>query len=157
MSTLDIVHAYEKSPLGQFFISIDNVWVIIFQIVHVFSILTVLTAIIVLAFHALGLLPIGESNERLGKLFFKVTWIGVIGAIVSGSLLFLTSATHYFTNRAFPIKLILLVGAIVVQFVIFKRFFLRKPSYFLSTKVVAVLSVFLWFATGFAGRAIGFV
>ncbi len=157
MSALDYVHAYEHSPVGQFFISIPNGYVIAFQIVHVFSILSLLTAMIALTLRALGLFPISQSDAQFSRLFFRVAAVGLVLAILSGILLFLTSATHYFTNQAFPYKLILLALAAVTQFLIFKTLLRHPEQHQKWVKTFAVLSVVLWFATGFAGRAIGFV
>ncbi len=157
MSALDYVHAYEHSPLGQYFISIPNNYVIGFQIVHVFSILALLTAAIALTLRALGAFPLSVSNEQFSRLFFKIAGFGLVFAILSGILLFLTSATHYFTNQAFPYKLVLLALAAVTQFLIFRTLLKNPQQHQKLVKTFAVLSVVLWFATGFAGRAIGFV
>jgi len=157
MSALDYVHAYEHSALGQYFISIPNNFVIGFQIVHVFSILALLTAVIALALRALGAFPLSVSHEQFSRLFFKVSGFGLLFAILSGILLFLTSATHYFTNQAFPYKLILLALAAITQFLIFRTLVRTPEQHQGLVKTFAVLSVVLWFATGFAGRAIGFV
>ncbi len=157
MSALDYVHAYEHGPVGVFFSSIDNIWVIIFQIIHVFSILSILTAVIALTLRALGLFPISQSDAQFSRLFFRIAAVGLTFAVISGILLFLTSASHYFTNKAFPIKLILIAIAAVTQFLIFKSLLRHPEQHQKLVKTFALLSVVLWFATGFAGRAIGFV
>jgi hypothetical protein len=157
MSALDYVHAYEHSPLGQFFISIPNDYVIAFQIVHVFSILSLLTAVIALTLRTLGAFPLSVSDAQFSRLFFRIAGFGLLFAILSGILLFLTSATHYFTNQAFPVKLILIAVAAITQFLIFRTLVNKPEQQPKLVKTFAVLSVVLWFATGFAGRAIGFV
>jgi hypothetical protein len=64
---------------------------------------------------------------------------------------------HYFYNRAFDVKMLLLVGAVAVQCSLFRRVTARpvpRPS---AARWTAALSLLLWFAVAVAGRAIAFV
>ncbi len=188
MSVIDWVRAYEKSPVGEYISSLDTIWVIIFQIIHVFSILTLLTAVIVYALYVWGgiSLWVGARQEAQALtstelILLKAAQWGLVGAVVSGVALFLTSAVHYATNQAFPIKLILIALTVVLQFGFFRTWRVRasraghtelqvsqvgdgviswqlpKPRFAWSVRLWALGFVVLWFLVGFAGRAIGFV
>jgi|GEM_PF-6496967 len=191
MSVLDWVRAYEKSPVGEYISSLDTFWVIIFQIIHVFSILTLLTAVIVYALYVWGAISLWEGEREGGQaltstelILLKAAQWGLVGAVLSGVALFLTSAVHYATNQAFPIKLILIAFTAVLQFGFFRIWRVRasrvrhsdvsgfevrhagdgvigwqlpKPRFAWSVRLWALGFVVLWFLVGFAGRAIGFV
>jgi hypothetical protein len=78
--------------------------------------------------------------------------------IVSGILLFLSEAMKCYANAAFPYKMWLLLGGIVLFFVAHRR--VTSPTSKLSSgamKVIAVLSLILWYGVAIAGRAIAFV
>lgn len=154
MSTSNWVYQFEQSAVGQWFITLDPNFVIVFQLIHVFGFLSLLTAAVVLLLRSFGQLHLGEDDARLSQGFFRVALLGLVATVLSGLGLFLTSVSHYFSNRAMPVKLTLLALAIIVQFAIFRRVLLSSNH---AHKGLAIVTVLLWFATGFAGRAIGFV
>ncbi|HET8707152.1 MAG TPA: hypothetical protein VFM46_12690, partial [Pseudomonadales bacterium] len=157
MTALDVVSGFEQSAIGQFFVTVSPSFVVVFQLVHIFGFLSILTSITLLALRSTGHFSIIKNDERFGKSLFALAAAGVTATVLSGAALFLTSATHYFTNAAMPYKLLLLVLALVIEFSVFRRLFLRGDGRTSGGKFVALTLVLLWFATGFAGRAIGFV
>jgi hypothetical protein len=78
--------------------------------------------------------------------------------ILSGILLFLSEAMKCYGNAAFPFKMWFLLGGIVLYLVAQRRVTSAAsrmgPA---QLKVIAVLSLLLWYGVAVAGRAIAFV
>jgi len=75
----------------------------------------------------------------------------------SGLLMFIGSPRHYFYNPAFDVKMGLLVLAVLIQAILFRKVANSdRPGPWLTRASVA-LSLGSWFAVSMAGRAIGFV
>jgi hypothetical protein len=80
---------------------------------------------------------------------------GLIIMLVTGILLFLSEALKCYDNDAFRPKMISLALALVWTFTIHRK--AEKSDVPGSAKLVAIVSLVLWFSVGVAGRAIGFV
>ncbi len=157
MSALDIVKAFEASQIGQFFVTVDPLFVVLFQLLHILGFLLILTSIVLLLLKVLGAFRVSNDPRDLIRWVYRSIALGLGIAILSGAALFLTSATHYFSNAAMPIKLLLLLTASVLSFFLFNRWLLHNTQSKRSEAIATGILVTLWFATGFAGRAIGFV
>jgi hypothetical protein len=83
-------------------------------------------------------------------------WLGVVTAVASGTLLFLTEAVKCYYNIAFWSKMSLLAAAILFQLsaqrLLMTRLFSQR-----ALSAIAIVSLLLWFGVGIAGRAIAFV
>lgn len=156
MSILDYVQAFEKSDIGQFFVTVDSSFVVLFQLVHIFGFLLLLTAVILLLLQTFGALPLDDGKQLVHWLLRSIL-VGLILASISGIALFATSASHYFTNGAMPVKMILLAASALLSWLFLKKWLVHSDTITLQGKVATIVLVSLWFATGFAGRAIGFV
>ncbi len=131
----------------------------IFPVVEVFHLfgLTMLLGIVTVV--DLRILGAGMKRQSIPQLSMALAPWGVGAAlltIVSGILLFLSEAMKCYSNAAFPYKMWFLVGAIVPYFVTHRGIVNSKmgPG---TMKVVAVLTLILWFGVAIAGRAIAFV
>jgi len=76
-----------------------------------------------------------------------VALAGLTLMALSGTLITWSMPFKYYNNAAFRWKMALLACALVVTFRL-----IRKPS-----RVLALLSLILWFSVGFSGRLIGFL
>ena len=127
------------------------------QIGHVFGLILLLTSLVLVNMRLLGWglrsVPLGQvvRATRLGL------WTGLVLAIGSGSLLFLSAPVHYAANTAFVPKMLLLLAALAVQASLYRRVTASAAPAPLLARGTAVLSLSLWFGVGLAGRAIGFV
>ena len=98
----------------------------------------------------------GISAAKLNReLNSYINW-GIIIILVSGALLFASEGGKLHENDAFMPKMILMVMALVFHYTGHKKAVSTEipPSW---GPLAGALSLFLWFATGAAGRAIGFV
>jgi len=129
------------------------------QSVHLVGITVLLAAIVVLDLRLAG---VGMMNESLVWVEQQLRpWI--IGAvtlvILSGALIFLGTPSKYAHSNPFRIKMAMLCVAIAFQFGVLRRFVTADGGSRAGRvqRLVAALSVTLWFLVGWAGRAIAFV
>lgn len=127
------------------------------QIVHVFGILLLLTSLILMSLRLLGLVLPRQSIPQITGDATRVFWTGLSLAVLSGALMFVTGTEHYFYNRAFDAKMVLLLAAVVVQLVLFRKVALSEAPRPALARVSVALSLAFWFGVAIAGRAIGFV
>lgn len=154
---LEWVQTFEQSATGQFFLNLDPNVVVLFQLIHIVGFVILLTAVVLLALKAFGALQVlGERALPVAGLYRGIV-AGLLLAGVSGVALFVTSATHYFTNKAMPVKMLLLIVAAVLSWLLLKRSAASFGANIRAGRLTAALLLGLWFATGFAGRAIGFI
>jgi hypothetical protein len=129
------------------------------QSVHLVGITVFLAAVIVLDMRLAG---IGMVNESMLWLERQLTpWIasGVTLVIFSGVIIFLGTPSKYALSNPFRIKMAVLGLAIAFHFGVVRRFVTadRGSPARGGHRLVAGLSVTLWFLVGWAGRAIAFV
>ena len=127
------------------------------QSVHLFGITLLLASTVIFN---LRLLNLGLRDLPLPVLAASVwRWakIGLAIAVTSGALVFLPDPARYAANTAFLTKMCLLILASLFQYTVFRQVVLGHPSAAANHTVIAVLSLTLWFAVGWAGRAIAFL
>lgn len=126
------------------------------QVLHIAGFVSLLAAVVLLALRGFGLVFPGLPAERLKREMARFLWAGLALTIASGLLMFITAPLLYFNNRAFDVKMGLLVVAIVVQLLLF-RYARTTGSGRRAAVFAATVSLVLWFGVGVAGRAIGFL
>lgn len=129
------------------------------QSIHLVGITVFLAAVIVLDMRLAG---IGLLNEPLLRLERQLKpWIAGAATLVvlSGVVIFLGTPSKYAQSNPFRIKIAILVLAVAFHFGVVRRFVTAdtgSPAR-RGQRLVAGLSVTLWFLAGWAGRAIAFV
>jgi hypothetical protein len=83
---------------------------------------------------------------------------GVFLTIGAGILVFLPDPTRYAHSGPFQLKMVLLLLALLYQFLVFRKVLRRDPDSRSMTRNIAFasLSLLLWFGVGWSGRAIAF-
>lgn len=133
----------------------------IFPVVEVFHLfgLTLLLGIVTVV--DLRILGVGMRRQSIPDLAGALAPWGVGAAlltIVTGILLFLSEAMKCYMNQAFPYKMWFLLGGIVLYLITHRA--IASPTSKMNPavmKIVAVLTMILWFGVAVAGRAIAFV
>lgn len=128
--------------------------VLLIQVGHVLGLILLLTSLVLVNLRLLGW---GLRRQPLDEVVHALRWslrLGLLLAIGSGTLLFLTAPVSYIANPAFVPKMALLSAALALQAAVAWRLTRLPP---LLARASAVLSLSLWFGVGLAGRAIGFV
>jgi hypothetical protein len=123
---------------------------------HILGFLLLLAAVLLVNLRLFGLGLRTQPVHQVTSAGSKLLWIGAVTAMASGLLIFLSGPVRYLDNDAFVYKMGILTLAVILQLVIHKAV-TKDTLGAASAKVIATLSLSLWFGVGIAGRAIGFV
>ena len=127
------------------------------QVLHVAGFVLLLAAVALVNLRLLGVGLRSQPIAQVARASAKILWLGAVLAVLSGTLIFMSAAVHYYPNEAFWSKMALLVLAIAFQLTIHRKVVAGgAPSRAVAT-AVALVSLTLWFGVGIAGRAIGFI
>jgi hypothetical protein len=157
MTPIAIAEALQQTALGLAMRKAPESAVLGIQIAHVLGLILLLSTLVLINLRLLGWGLRDLPLAQLMRSTRKGLWLGLLLAIGSGSLLFLSAPVHYAGNAAFVPKMALLATALVVQASLFTAVTRRDAPGPLLARSTAVLSLTLWFSVGLAGRAIGFV
>jgi hypothetical protein len=157
MPLIAFAQSLQASPLGAALRDASPSTVLLIQVTHVMGLILLLTALLLVNLRLLGW---GLRSLPLPQVVHATRWalrLGLVLAIGSGSLLFLSAPVGYIANVAFVPKMALLFAALFVQATLYRRITRNASPSPLLARSTAVLSLTLWFSVGLAGRAIGFV
>lgn len=115
-------------------------------IVHYFGFFLLVGSIAVVDFRVLGVAVRGQTATRLGRQVFSTMWTGLGLTLVSGFILFAGSATQYYDNHIFYLKVLIVLLAIVSAIVIERNVAAwdRLPVAPVWGKLLAIVSLALW-------------
>jgi hypothetical protein len=147
MSLIAFAESLQHTALGAALRDAPQAAVLAIQVAHVLGLILLLTSLLVVNLRLLGWGLRSLPLERVVQATRRALWLGLALTMGSGSLLFLSAPVHYAGNAAFVPKMLLLLAALSVQAILYRRL----------NRAGAVLSLSLWFGVGLAGRAIGFV
>ncbi len=106
------------------------------------------------------LLNLGLRQQKPAEILrYTELWtiFGLVFVIFSGAALFISQTGIYLINPVFPIKMYVLLAALVFNFTIHRKVAtMDNPTPALS-KVVAILSLLLWVSIVFGGIFTGFL
>jgi hypothetical protein len=98
-----------------------------------------------------------ETTARILRYTEPWTLIALVFVVFSGAMLFLSQVNIYLINPIFPLKMYVLVAALIYNFTIHRKVAaMESPSPALS-KFVAIVSLLLWVAIVFGGIFTGFL
>ncbi len=131
----------------------------IIQAFHLFGIVLLLSSMVVLNFRLLGIGLTELNMENVAKHAWRYTKIGLLVAMASGFFVFLPDPARYAANKSFLTKMCLLVSAIIFQYTVYRRAVRAETAAGGTHRhvLLPLLSLTLWFAVGWAGRAIAFL
>jgi hypothetical protein len=157
MTTLDALNLIQACSLSHAISKSNHLLIAGFQVFHVMGFVLLLAALVLISLRLLGLILTQQAVPEVASQALRLVWSGLALAVGSGVLMFIGSPKHYFYNPAFDVKMVLLLVAVLVQPLLFRKVANSDhPSPWLARTTVAVSLVF-WFAVSMAGRAIGFV
>ena len=133
------------------------------ETVHVLALTMVFGSIAMLDLRLLGLANRSRGVSQLSGEVLPWTWTAFVVAAFSGALMFISTATTYYENTPFRIKVALLALA-GLNMAVFQLGGYRSVASWdkslptpRSARIAAGLSLLLWIGVVFAGRWIGFV
>ena len=98
-----------------------------------------------------------ETPARILRYTEPWTMIAMMFVIFSGFTLFLSQVNIYLVNLVFPIKMYVLLAALVYNFTVHRKVATMKAPPPLLSKSVAIVSLLLWVAVVFGGIFTGFL
>jgi uncharacterized protein DUF6644 len=127
------------------------------QLAHIAGLLLLLASIVLVNFRLLGVGVVSQPIARLARSTegFLLTGFALLAS--SGVFIFLPAASLYYRNRAFWVKMVLIVLAVIFQLFVQRWIRGKPPGRSVLDRPVAIASLVLWFAIGAAGRTIGFL
>ncbi len=168
MTFIEWAREIYDSPFSTFLREDDWAFPII-ECFHVLSITIVVGSIAAVDLRLLGVGPRRVAVSRYLSELLPVTWIAFSVAVVSGTLLFISSISKYIINFSFQTKMLLLIFA-GLNMLFFHAFTLKKVHLWEKSiaggnvhgptppgaKVAGAISLLLWLAIISFGRWIGF-
>ena len=152
---MSFLESLQSSPVGQLIGGTDHLVGAAFQYIHIVGLVSLLTGVLLVALRLVGLGLRQQSLAEVAQLARPFVWWGLAIAVISGGLMFASTAVIYVTKEALQLKLVLLVLAVLLQAGLIRRLITKPAGQVLATGG-ALASLTLWFGVGLAGRAIGF-
>ena len=149
--------AIESQGLGM--ILRDSIWMFpVIECVHLLALAMLGGAVMIVDFRLLGF---GLSGKPLREVAESMQpWLkrSLITILVTGVLLFMSEAVKCYYSPPFWYKMGFLATAIICTFSIKKRVLATDEAALgpIKGRVIALLSLGLWFGVGFSGRWIAF-
>ena len=127
------------------------------QVLHILGFVMLLSSLVVICLRLLRLVFVQTPLPQVARDGVRLVWVGLAVAVASGTLMFISGAWHYGHNWAFELKMVLLVSAVAVQVLLFRRATATEAPHTLLARTSVGLSLLLWFGVGLCGRMIGFI
>ncbi len=142
----------------------NEVWAFPFaEIVHIFGIALLVGGAALFDLRLLGVARRTLSVTFAVRYLLRAARVGFVIAVSSGALLFLSNTTGFAANRAFQVKLLLLLAALA-NVLIFHLGVYRGVARWdtdaptpLAARLAALFSLGVWFAIIAAGRLIAYL
>jgi hypothetical protein len=157
MRIVDALTAIQISGFARAITKSNHLVIAVLQIIHVFAFLLLLSSLVLMSLRLWGLVLQRQSIPQVTQGPTRLFWFGLSLAVISGALMFVTGTKHYYYNRAFDAKMLLLLTAVVIQLALFHRVALSESPRPVLAKASVAFSLVFWFGVAIAGRAIGFV
>ncbi len=129
----------------------------IIEMIHLLGLTILMGTLWVLNMRLFGLGMRRQPAAELAKDLARWMWVGLWVMVISGVLLFFGEPMKLYGSASFHVKMLLLFLAIGFQLTLFRRVVANHRASAGIDKLVACLSLALWFGVGLAGRGIGFL
>jgi len=160
MSVHSILESVQGSALAEWMRDTNPAMQVV-ESTHVLAAVLVLGTVLIADLRLLGITDSQRAFTRIGRETLPLTWAAFAVAVVTGSLMFTTSAQTYFGNTAFQLKALALLAA-GLNMVLFQVVTARGIATWDSgrppraARIAGVVSLLLWAAVVLLGRWIGF-
>jgi hypothetical protein len=160
MNAESILEAIESSALANWMRDTNPAMQVV-EATHVLAAVMVFGTVLIADLRLLGLQDSRRALTRVSRETLPLTWFAFGLAVITGSLMFTTSAQTYFGNAAFQWKALALLAA-GLNMALFQR--VTAPGSVAwddaapprAARVAGAVSILLWAAVVLLGRWIGF-
>ena len=160
MSVQSILESVQSSAVAEWMRDTNPAMQVV-ESTHVLAAVLVLGTVLIADLRLLGITDSQRAFTRIGRETLPLTWAAFAVAVVTGSLMFTTSAQTYFGNAAFQLKALALLAA-GLNMLLFQLLTARGIAAWDSgeppraARIAGVVSLLLWAAVVLLGRWIGF-
>jgi hypothetical protein len=161
MSTQSVLDGIQGSALAEW-MRVTNPAMQVVEATHVLAAVMVFGTVLIVDLRLLGLRDSSRALTRISRETLPLTWIAFGLAVITGSLMFTTSAATYFHNAAFQWKALALAAA-GLNMALFQLVTARGIAAWddggplpRAARAAGLISIFLWAAVVLLGRWIGF-
>ena len=108
----------------------------------------------------LRMLNLGLRKETAAQILrYTEPWtlIALVFVVFSGLMLFLSQADIYLVNQIFPLKMYILIAALIYNFTVHRKVAKTENPPPVLSKLVAIVSLLLWVSVVFGGIFTGFL
>jgi len=160
MSVQSILESVQSSAVAEWMRDTNPAMQVV-ESTHVLAAVLVLGTVLIADLRLLGITDSQRAFTRIGRETLPLTWAAFAVAVVTGSLMFTTSAQTYFGNSAFQLKALALLAA-GLNMLLFQLLTARGMAAWdagrppRAARIAGVVSLLLWAAIVLLGRWIGF-
>jgi hypothetical protein len=126
------------------------------EVFHLLGLTLLLGCVVVLSLRLAGLVMPSLPTAELAREIQPYLLSGLALAVISGAMMFAAESDRCFASTPFQYKMMFLALAVIFQFGAFARLIRTERAHPLLDKLAAAISLALWFAVGWSGRAIAF-
>lgn len=149
------------TPASQFLQATE--WIIpAVQTVHILCIAVVISAVLLVHLHTLGLAMRSQSDAQLAARFLPGLWWALAVLLLSGAILIVAEPERSLASIMFQVKMSLLIVAIILT-LLYQLPLRKDAAYWKKTPVrrtnssaIAIVSLLVWVGIVFAGRWIAY-
>ena len=127
------------------------------ECVHIGGFAVSIGSIVLVDFRMLNLGLRKETAARILRYTEPWTLIALVFVVFSGLMLFLSQADIYLVNQIFPLKMYILIAALIYNFTVHRKMAKMENPPPVLNKLVAVISLLLWVSVVFGGIFTGFL
>jgi hypothetical protein len=160
VSVESILDGLQASALAEW-MRVTNPAMPVVEATHVLAAIMLFGSVLIVDLRLLGLVDARRPVTRISRETLPLTWVAFGVAVVTGSLMFTTSAQTYFGNTAFQLKALALFAA-GLNMALFQFLTARGVANWNSSpppraaRGAGLVSLLLWAAVVLLGRWIGF-
>lgn len=145
----------EENSLGAF-ITNNPPFFLSILLVHLLSFVALLALQMVLDLKNLSVWSLSTADKRELEDLIKYRWAGFASMVFSGLLLLIADHEKLLSNYFFMAKIALISFAFIFSIFIRDPYYRRHSDSGLTGKLIALVSISLWLATGVLARWVGF-
>ena len=143
----------EDTALSHFVLSAKWQYPLV-EIFHIAGLVVVFGSILVLNLRIFGRVLRAQPVSQIAISLSPITLFGLCAQFVSGPVLFMATAKHFYKSGPFRLKLLLLAVALVYHFGVHRSLALKAFTSTVVLKISATVSMLLWSGVVLAGLAI---
>jgi len=152
----ELLIALQNSALASFIGKQNHLFGAVAQLFHIAGLILVVSPVVLISLRLLGFGLVKQSVSELAVATARWTWTGLAILALSGTVIFLPAAAHYYPNPIFWFKFILLGVAVLFHVTWYRSVTRQKAVRPLLARSTAIVALSVWFGVAYAGRFIGF-